>query len=136
MKRLLAALSLLTACATTAPVIFDISSQRPLRDTHQCVTEQVVDADFSVTETRRDDGVIHAVRYFEETRQVPSTTGNRVVERTMEEWQRIEVLIFERNDGSTSIQYTAASGDTRTGPWTAPSEPMMHLAQQVANACS
>ena len=118
---LASAMGTLFACVTIGPpLVFDIRSQEPLRTVHQCVTEQVVDRGFRVTETRRDDGVLSAAK-----------VSNSLPAR----WDLISVLIFERTDGSTSIQFTAGSRVGNEGSYGPPTPYVRMVAEQVSEIC-
>lgn len=120
--------AVLGACATVPPpLVVEVRSGQSLRELHQCVTEQLVDAGYAITETRRDDGVIEARRY----RPRPRTTfyGGRT-----EYYDEVHVLIFERASGVTSIQLRADTwkdGGGRVGP----SERVSRLPGELRAAC-
>lgn len=120
----------ITACVTIAPpVVRDIPAHRPLRDVHQCVTEQLVDAGYLITETRRDDGVIEG----EQAAKISYLRGGS--EFKADGFNAVDVLIFERADGSTSIQYKAISM-TRDRELTSPTEEVKVTADRIATACA
>lgn len=127
-RALLLLTAVLGACATIPPpMVVEVQSQQSLRDVHQCVTEQLVDAGWAITETRRDDGVIEARRYWPH----PETTfyGGR-----NEFYDQVDVLIFVRTSGATSIQLRADTwkdGGGRVGP----SDRVERLPDTLREAC-
>lgn len=120
-------LVLLAGCVATIdpPVVADVRATRPLREVHQCVTEQLVDRGYAITETRRDDGVVHAEMIRAATRQTTTSVVS----------DRIEVLIFERSGGDTSIQYVADTFLVDGGHRVGPTPEVAALPEALSRAC-
>jgi hypothetical protein len=111
------------ACSLpTPPTVFDVRSRQVRTEAHRCVVAALVDADFQITESRVDDGLVRARRAATERWSY-----------FWAEWDVIEVLVFSRDDAATGLQFTAKTiiGDDDKEA----SEEVRSLAREIADTC-
>jgi hypothetical protein len=123
---LLALLACLTVAGCTPPVVFTVATAKPAYDVHRCVTESLVQSGFRVVESRRDDGIVKAERQ-----------GDFLWFPDPKELDIIDVVIYEREDGQTGIQYTAGRLLLDEEPRLEGPEPEVEaIAEGIADDCS
>jgi hypothetical protein len=106
-------------------VVFTVATALPVYDVHQCVTEGLVDGGFRVVESRREDGIVKAERQ-----------GTILGFASSDRLDIIDVVIYERADGQTGIQYTAGRLILDEGKLEGPDDEVEAIAQGIADYCS
>jgi hypothetical protein len=123
---LVASLGLLGVAGCTPPVVFTVATAMPAFDVHRCVTENLVESGFRVVESRREDGIVKAERQ-----------GDFLGFPNPKELDIIDVVVYERRDGRTGIQYTAGRLRLDEG-WRleGPEDDVEAIADGIAEHCS
>jgi hypothetical protein len=121
----LALLALLGVAGCTPPVVFTVATAIPAYDVHQCVTEGLVEGGFRVVESRREDGIVKSERQ-----------GTLLGFPSSDRLDIIDVVIYERADGRTGIQYTAGRLILDEGKLEGPDDEVEAIAQGIADYCS
>lgn len=122
----LALLAILGPSGCTGPVVFTVATAMPAYQVHQCVIEGLAAGGFRVAESSREAGIVRAER-----------PGTLLGFPDPDEVDVITVVIHERRDGRTAVQYTA--GRLYLDDWPTLEEPegdVELIAQRVAQRCS
>ncbi|MEJ2203959.1 MAG: hypothetical protein P8170_07605 [Gemmatimonadota bacterium] len=117
----------MTGCAVPVPVVFTVASPMSAPDVHRCVTERLVEHGFRVVESRREDGILKAERQA-------ILRGGRPITGALDV---IDVAVYERRDGRTGVQYTAAYAIlSETPKLREPTDRVRAIAERLAEGCS
>lgn len=114
---------LVTGC--TPPVVFTVATAMPAVDVHECVVEGLVENGFRVVESRREDGIVKSERQ-----------GTILGFPSSDRLDIIDVIIYERADGRTGIQYTAGRLILDEGKLEGPDDDVEALADRIADRCA
>ncbi len=121
----LTAALLLVGCSS--PEVFDVQSRLSPRSSQACVVDELVHRGFRVTENNRRDGFVRAER-----------PGRFWRFQLSDEWDIIEVFIYEPRQGDTVIQYMAGRLDVDEDgvDVRGPKGDVEEAARDIAYACS
>jgi hypothetical protein len=121
----IALMALLGVAGCTVPVVFTVATVMPAIDVHQCVVEGLVESGFRVVESRREDGIVKSERQ-----------GDFLGFPDPGELDIIDVVIYERADGRTGIQYTAGRLILDEGKLEGPEDEVEAIADRIAGRCA
>lgn len=109
------------------PAVFDVGSELSPRSAQACVVQNLVDYGYRITDNNRRDGLVRAERQ-----------GTFLGFALHDEFDLIEVVIYERDYGETSIQYTAARLEYEHGgaEISGPRGDVEETARDIAYICS
>lgn len=109
------------------PAVFDVGSDLSPRSAQACVVQNLVDYGYRITDNNRRDGLVRAERQ-----------GRFLGFALHDEFDMIEVAIYERDRGETSIQYTAArvEYEGHGAEFRGPRDDVEETAREIAYVCS
>ena len=109
------------------PAVFNTATDLSPRTAQSCVVQNLVDHGYRITDNNRRDGLVRAERQ-----------GRFLGFALHDEFDMIEVVIYERDYGETSIQYTAArvEYEAHGAEFRGPRGDVEETARDIAYLCS
>lgn len=117
----------MTLMGCSHPAVFDSRTELSPRSAQSCVVQNLVDHGYRITDNNRRDGLVRAERQ-----------GTFLGFALHDEFDMIEVVIYERDYGETSIQYTASRVEYEHGgaEFRGPRGDVEETAREIAYLCS